>query len=444
MRLKNRTFKGGINPPGYKELTSGKPIVKANDPKVVYIPLQQHIGAPCESLVEVGDQVKMGQKIGETSAFVSAPVHSSVSGTVKAIEALYTPSGTKVNTVVIESDGLDQLHESVKPRGNLDDLSPEEIIAIIKDTGIVGMGGAGFPAHVKLSPPPEKVIDTFILNGAECEPFLTPDHRSMLEMFERIVYGTKALMKALRVETGMIAIERNKMDAIEAFRTALKDTDNITIIPMETKYPQGDEKRIINAITGKEVPSGGLPMDVGCVVNNVATAKAIADAIIDGKPTYERIVTVTGHIVKEPKVLLAKIGTPIQELIDQCGGFTETPGKIIIGGPMMGKTQFTTEVPVIKTTGGILGLSQEETKPVEVLPCIRCGQCLDVCPVFLQPLFISSYALVNRIEDAARYNALDCVECGACSFICPSKRPLAESIRLAKHEIIAKRKQNPN
>lgn len=440
MRLKNRTFKGGINPPGYKELTNGKPIVKANDPKIVYIPLQQHIGAPCDPVVEVGEYVKVGQKIGESPAFVSAPIHSSVSGIVKSIEPLHTPSGSKSNTIIIENDGLDEIHESVKPKGNLEDLSPKEIIQIIKDAGITGMGGAGFPTHVKLSPPPEKKIDTFILNGAECEPFLTPDHRSMLEMFERIIYGTKALMKALGVESGIIAIEKNKMDAIEAFRTILKDSDNITIVTMETKYPQGDEKRIINAIIRREVPSGGLPMDVGCVVNNVATAKAIADAIIDGKPSYERIVTVTGHIVKEPMVLLTKIGTPIQELIDQCGGFTEAPGKIITGGPMMGKSQFSTEVPVIKTTGGILGLSKEDTKPAEVLPCIRCGQCLDVCPVYLQPLFISGYALQNRFDDAEKYNAMDCVECGACSFICPAKRPLAESIKLAKHEILGKKK----
>lgn len=440
MRLKNRTFKGGINPPGYKELTNGKPIVKANDPKIVYIPLQQHIGAPCEPLVELGEYVKLGQKIAETKAFISAPVHSSLSGTVKSIEPLYTPSGAKATTIVIESDGLDTPDESIKAKGRIEDLSPSEIINIIKEAGITGLGGAGFPTHVKLSPPADKNIDTFILNGAECEPFLTPDHRSMIEMFERMIFGTKAMMKALNVDKGIVAIERNKMDAIRAFETVLKDSDSIEIVAMETKYPQGDEKRIINALLGREVPSGGLPADVGCVVNNVATAKAVADAIIDGKPLYERIVTVTGHIVKEPKVFLAKIGTPIQELIDQCDGFTESPGKIIVGGPMMGKSQFTTQVPLIKTTGGILGLSKAESKPVEVLPCIRCGQCLDVCPVFLQPLFISAYALKNNIEMAEKYNAVDCVECGACSYICPAKRPLKESITLAKQEILTQRR----
>lgn len=437
---KSRTFKGGINPPGYKELTSGKPIVKANDPKVVYIPLQQHIGAPCEAIVQVGDYVKLGQKIGESTAFISAPVHSSVSGIVKSIEPLYSPSGAKTNTIIIESDGLDEPHESIGPKGSLEDLSSKEIIEIVKECGITGLGGAGFPTHVKLSPPPGKEIDTFILNGAECEPFLTPDHRSMLEMFERIIFGTRAIMKALNVDSCIIAIERNKLDAIEAFRTVLKDSSDIKIVAMETKYPQGDEKRIINAILGREVPSGGLPADVGCVVNNVATAKAIADAIIDGKPLYERIVTVTGNIVKDPKVFQAKIGTPIQELIDQCGGFTESPSKILIGGPMMGKSQFTTKVPIIKTTGGILGLSKEETIPPKGGPCIKCGQCLDVCPVFLQPLFISAHSLKNNFDRAEDYNAVDCVECGACSYICPAKLPLTESIVLAKREILAKRR----
>jgi len=439
MGLRNRTFKGGINPPGYKELTNGKSIIKANDPKVVYIPLQQHIGAPCKAIVEVGDYVKLGQKIGESTTYISAPVHSSVSGIVKSIEPLYSPSGRKTNTVLIESDGLDQPHESIKPNASLEELSPTEIIEIVKETGITGLGGAGFPTHVKLLPPSDKKVDTFILNGAECEPFLTPDHRSMLEMFERIILGTKAIMKALNVKKGIIAIEENKLDTIEAFKAVLKDSDNIEIVAMKTKYPQGDEKRIINAILGREVPSGGLPADVGCVVNNVATAKAIADALLEGKPLYERIVTVTGHIVKEPKVFQAKIGTPIQELIDQCGGFTETPGKIIIGGPMMGKSQFTTKVPVIKTTGGILGLSISETISQKVQPCIKCGKCLDVCPVYLQPLFISAYALQNKFDMAKKYNALDCVECGACSYICPANIPLTESIKFSKLEILAKR-----
>ncbi|WFA08581.1 electron transport complex subunit RsxC [Tissierella sp. Yu-01] len=440
MRLDNLTFKGGVHAPGHKGLTNRKPIIKAVDPKIVYIPLLQHVGSPCEAIVKAGDHVKVGQKIGESKAFVSAPVHSSVSGVVKDINLLYSPTGIKTNFVIIESDGLNELHESVKPKGNLEDLSPKKIVEIIKESGITGMGGAGFPTHVKLSPPPEKKIDTFILNGAECEPFLTPDHRMMLEMFEKIIFGAKALMKALSVENGFIAIEKNKMDTIKAFKSVLKDSDNIKLVTLKTKYPQGDEKRIINAITGREVPSGGLPLDVGCVVNNVSTAKAVADAIQEGKPLYERIVTVTGHVVKEPKVLLVKVGTPIQELIDQCGGFNEAPGKIIMGGPMMGMSQFSTRVPIIKGTGGILVLSEREVVSEKIEACIKCGKCLEVCPVYLQPLYISAYALKNNFGEAEKYRAMDCIECGACSYICPSKRPLTESIKLAKREIRARKK----
>lgn len=441
MRLYNLTFKGGVYTTDYKGLTNKKPIMRAEEPKIVFIPLHQHVGAPCEPLVKRGDNVKMGQKIGESKAFVSASVHSSVSGIVKSITSLYSPRGMKTDCVVIESDGLNELHESIKPKGSLDTLSPKEIIEIIREAGIAGMGGAGFPTHVKLSPPPEKKIDTFILNGAECEPFLTPDHRMMLEMFEKILFGTKSLMKALNVENSYIAIEENKVDTVKAFQSVLKDSDNIKLVILKTKYPQGDEKRIINAITGRKVPSGGLPMDVGCVVNNVSTAKAVADAIQEGKPLYERIVTVTGNGVKEPKVLLAKIGTPFRELIDQSGGFNGKPGKVIMGGPMMGISQFSTEVPVIKTTGGILVLPKEEVTTEKISPCIKCGRCVDVCPVYLLPLYISAYTLKNNFEVAEKYKAMDCIECGACSYICPAKRPLTESIRLAKNEIRGRNKK---
>ena len=441
MRLNNLTFKGGVHIPGFKRLTNRKSIIKADEPRFVYIPLLQHVGTPCEAIVKVGDHVKVGQKIGQSKAFVSAPVHSSVSGVVKSISLLLSPTGIKTHFVIIESDGLNELHESIKPKGNLEDLSSKEIVDIIKEAGITGMGGAGFPTHVKLSPPPEKKIDTFILNGAECEPFLTPDHRMMIEMFEKIIFGTKALMKALNVESGFIAIEKNKIDTVKAFKSVLKDTDNIRLVTLKTKYPQGDEKRIINAITGRKVPSGGLPLDVGCVVNNVSTAKAVADAIQEGKPLYERIVTVTGYGVKEPKVFLTKIGTPFQELIDQCGGYNGTPGKVMMGGPMMGISQISTKVPVIKGTGGILVLSEMEVKSEKMEACIRCGKCLEVCPVYLQPLYISAYSLKDNFDEAEKYRAMDCIECGACSYICPSKRPLTESIKQAKQEIRAKNRK---
>ena len=442
MKLNNFTFKGGVHVPHKKELTEKKSLEYAKEPGVVYIPLHQHTGAPCEPVVNVGDRVKVGQKIGDSQAFVSAPIHSSIAGTVKNITNITTPTGINTTCVVIESDGTNEMDESVKQKGKLEDLSSKEIIQIIKEAGITGMGGAGFPAHVKLSPPPAKKIDTVIINGAECEPFLTSDHRLMLEMPEKVVYGLRAIMKSLNVDKGYIGLESNKMDAYDALKAVINEGDNIEVVTLKVKYPQGDEKRLINAITGREVPSGGLPMDVGCVVNNASTAKAIAEAILEGKPLYERVVTVTGNGVLTPRNLIAKIGTPFQELIDQCGGFNGEPGKVIMGGPMMGLAQFSTNVPVIKGSGGILILTEEEALAEKVSPCIKCGKCLEVCPVFLQPLHISAHALKSDFQGAEKYGALDCVECGSCSFICPAKRPLVESIRFAKREILAKRKKS--
>lgn len=441
MNFDNLTFKGGVHVPHNKELTEQKPIEVADEPSVVYIPLQQHIGAPCEPLVSAGDSVKVGQKIGDTEAFVSAPIHSSVSGTVKSIVEITTPTGVKAKTVAIESDGRNELHEDVKSKGDLDKLDSKELLAIIREAGITGMGGAAFPTHVKLSPPPDKKIDKVIINGAECEPFLTSDHRLMLENPEKIIFGLKIMMKVLGVEEGFIGVEENKMDAVKALREALLPEDNIIIATLKTKYPQGGEKALIYAVTGREVPSGGLPMDVGCVVNNAGTAKAMADAVLEGKPLYERVVTITGNAVNEPKNLLVKIGTPFEKVIEQCGGFKETPGKILMGGPMMGLSQFTMDVPTIKGSSGILVLTEEEAKPPHVSACIKCGQCLEVCPAYLQPLYISAYALKDNFEGAEKFNALDCIECGACSFICPAKRPLTESIRFAKREILSKRKK---
>ena len=443
MNLKNLTFKGGVNVPHYKELSEKAPLERAVEPEVVTIPLHQHTGAPCEPLVKPGDEVKVGQKIGQSDAFVSAPVHSSVSGKVKSITPMAIPTGLTVNCVVIESDGENQVHESVKPRGNLEELSSKEIIDIIKEAGITGMGGAGFPTYVKLSPPSDKKIDTIIINGAECEPYLTADHKLMLNEAEKIVFGVKAIMKAVNVENAIIAIENNKPDAIKLLEKASENEANIKVASLKVKYPQGDEKRLISATLGRAVPSGGLPMDVGAIVCNVSTTKAIADVVLEGKPLYERIVTVTGNGIKEPKNLIAKIGTPFKDLIAQCGGFNEgSPGKIVMGGPMMGISQFTIDVPVIKGSGGILVLTEEEAKPVPMGPCIKCGKCVEVCPVNLQPLYLSSYSLKDKFDKAEELHALDCVECGGCSYICPAKRPLVESIRVAKREIISKRKRS--
>lgn len=443
MSTRGFTFKGGIHPPHFKEQTEHLKIEKSDEPAVVVIPLQQHIGAPCEALVKPGQYVKMGQKIGEAKAFVSANVHSSVSGTVKKIEQRNSSSGAVVSCIIIESDGKFTIDESIKPKGDLDKLSKDEILAIIKESGLTGMGGAGFPTHVKLSPPQDKQIDYLIINGAECEPYLTADHRIMLERPEDVILGAKAAKKALNVEKCYIAIEKNKLDAIEVIKKVLleKNEQGIELAPLETKYPQGDEKRLINAVTGKIVPSGGLPMDVGVVVNNVGTIASLGNTIRTGMPVIQRVVTVTGSAIKDPKNLEVRIGTLFSNIIEQCGGYSEEPGKIINGGPMMGISQFSAEVPVIKGTSGILILNKKDSKFEEVQNCIKCARCVEICPVNLQPLIISKLSLLNKFDEAENYHALDCIECGACSFICPSKRRLVESIRVAKREIVSKRRK---
>lgn len=442
MRLDNLTFKGGIHIPDHKELTKDKAIEKAKEPKMVFISLHQHVGTPCEALVKVGDEVKVGQKIGESKAFLSAPVHSSVSGVVKSITTMYTPAGIKSKCIVIESNGQNELFESVEPKGDLDKLTSEEILDIIKEAGIVGLGGAAYPCHAKIAKSDGKKVEEVILNGAECEPYLTCDHRLMLEGSYKIVYGLRTLMKYMEADKGYIGVENNKMDAIKALNEAIPEGSNIKLANLKTKFPQGDSYRMVYSITGKTVPQGGRCKDVGIMVNNVATAYAIAEAILEGKPLYERVVTVTGNGIKEPKNLLVKIGTSIGDLIEQCGGFNGKPGKVIAGGPMTGMAQFTLDTPITKCTSGIIVFTEEEAKPQPISDCIKCGKCLEVCSVGLQPLYISAYSLKNNLEVAERYNATACIECGACSYVCPANRPLTESIKHAKHEIKARRKKS--
>ena len=364
-----------------------------------------------------------------------------MSGKVIGIEEHELPGGRGM-CIIIENDFKDEVHESVIPNKDIENLTKEEIVNIVKEAGIVGMGGATFPTHVKISPPQGKNIDTVILNGAECEPYLTADHRLMLENPEDVVYGLYILMKALDVKKGYIGIEVNKLDAIEAIEKEVKKYENIEVSRLEIKYPQGAEKQLIYACTKREVPSGGLPMDVGVVVNNVATAAQIARTIKTGMPLVERITTVTGRCITEPKNLVTRVGTLVSEIIEQCGGFKEgkTVGKIIIGGPMMGIAQYTINIPINKGASGILCLDKQESKTPNSQNCLRCGKCLDVCPAFLQPLYISAYSLKNDYESAESYRALDCIECGSCSFICPARRPLLQSIRNAKREIIVNKK----
>ncbi len=432
---KTATFERGIHPGYHKELAAGKAITQAHLPRRVVVPLSQHIGAPAVPEVAIGDEVKKGQVIGTTTGFVSSPVHASLSGKVIAIADFPTSVGKMVQSIVIESDGKDEAVPFKENTGYLN-LSADEIRTIIKDAGIVGMGGAAFPTNVKLSPPKEKPIDAVIINGAECEPYLTADHRLMVEQPKAVVEGLKVIMKSLGVREGHIGIEENKPDAIEAMRDAVSAEPDIHVWPLEIKYPQGAEKMLIKAIKGREVPSKGLPMDVGVVVQNVGTALAVYEAVRFGKPLIERVVTVTGTGIKEPANMMVRIGTLMADVIEQCGGLVEGAVKVISGGPMMGFAQWTLDVPVVKGTSGILVMAEDEyVSSDEYTACIRCGSCIDVCPMGLNPSILSIYAEKGFYEDAKENNLFDCFECGSCAYVCPSKRPMVQFIRLAKSQV---------
>jgi len=436
--MKLLTFRGGIHPSEKKDLTKSSPITTIPIPERLYIPVQQHTGAPAQPLVKVKDYVYKGQKIGDSQSFVTSPIHAPTSGNIRKIGLHPHPSGRPVLTIEIESDGKDELFPNISPV-SWENLSPNEIREKIREAGIVGLGGAAFPTHVKITPPPEKKIDTVILNGAECEPYLTIDYRLMLEKPELIVEGLQILMYVLGVKRGIIAIEENKKDAGEILKNHLKR--DMEIVFLKTKYPQGSEKQLIKAILDREVPSGGLPLDVGVVVNNVGTACAIAEHFRTGLPLISRGVTVTGEGVKNPKNLNVLIGTPVFKLIEECGGFLDAPGKIIFGGPMMGIAIYSLVTPIVKGTSGVLVLPRSFIKNHDPLSCVRCGRCLDVCPMNLIPTVIAEYARLKNIELAEKEGALDCMECGSCSYICPSRRPLVHWIRIAKFEILAKRRK---
>ncbi len=433
------TFSGGVHPADNKSLTAHKPTVPAAIPKRAIIPLSQHIGAPTKALVVIGQEVKKGEKIGETTGFVSAPVHASISGKVVAIGSFPHILGADLPAVVIESDGKDEWVGGLKETSDYLTLSAEELRKLVQDAGIVGMGGATFPTHVKLSPPKEKPIDVLILNGAECEPYLTSDHRLMLEKSREIIEGLKILMRILNVNKGHIGIEANKPDAIEAMTKAASGSPDIKVWPLKVKYPQGAEKMLIKVVSGRTVPAGGLPMDVGVVVQNVGTAEAIYNAVRYGRPLIERYVTVTGRGVKEPKNFRVRIGTPFAQLIEEAGGLTDEAAKVIAGGPMMGMSQYTLDVPVIKGTSGITVLPKNEVSTNGYGPCIRCGRCIDACPMKLQPSYIGLYIEKGHYEDAKDYNLMDCFECGSCSFVCPANRPMVQWVKKAKKELAKKK-----
>ncbi len=440
--MKVLTFKkGGVHPEESK-LTKDKKIEEFFDIEEVLVPLYQHTGAPNEPIVKIGDYVKMGQKIGDSNAKIYAPIHSPISGEVKGIETVTLPTGRGCLAIKIKNDRRFEKEFEERDLSEIESLTNEDILKIIKDAGIVGMGGAAFPTHIKLSPPPNKKIEYLIINGAECEPFLTCDYRLMLEESENIVKGIEILKKLLNPQKIFIGIEDNKIEAAKELDKFIKarNLSNLTeIVILKTKYPQGSEKHLIKAITGREVPSGGLPFDVGSIVQNVQTVFAIKEAIYDGKPLIERVITVSGSGVKEKKNLKVKIGTNAEDIIKYCGGFEGDIKKIIFGGPMMGFSSYTLNIPITKGTSGILLFTEKEIKDYEEYPCIRCGRCADACPMYLMPMLIDAYSRIEDFLKAKFYGALDCIECGACAYVCPSKRHLVQSIRFAKSELLKKK-----
>lgn len=437
----SNTFKGGIHPhDDGKGYAKDKAIERLAPPQVVAIPLSQHIGAPCEPCVAVGDEVKMGQKIGDSSAPVSAPVHSSVSGKVTAIAPGVNAVGNKVNCVFIENDFKDTLCEDIKPYGDIEQLTSEEIINVIRASGLVGMGGATFPTETKIRSCLQNKIDYVIINAAECEPYLTADFRVMVEQPEKVIYGLKALLKVFGLSKGHIGIEDNKPEAIAAVKAAAQNDPAIEVVSLKTKYPQGGEKQLIYAITGREVPSGKLPATIGAAVFNLGTCWALANAIMTGMPLFERVVSVTGPGIKEPKNLLVKVGTSFEYVIENCGGMNDNVIKVISGGPMMGFTQYTLSTPVVKGTSGILLLTDKEEKIEKNPQCIRCGKCVEACPMKLLPSYLNMYISKGRFNDAEDLNVLDCIECGACTFACPARLHITQNCRLAKGTILARRR----
>lgn len=429
-----KTFRQGLHLVEKKELSEDKKIKKISSPPRVILPLSQHTGAPGIPLVKVGDLVEEGQKIADADSFISSPIHASISGKVSSIEKLPHPVGGEGEAIIIEGNGNGR---KVWEKGEVSSgsLEAKEIRKIIREAGIVGLGGAAFPTHVKLSPPENKPIDTIILNGCECEPYLTGDHRLMLERADDCLYGLRLIIKVTGATRGYVGIESNKGDAIALMREKLKAKGNIQVVPLKTKYPQGGEKMLIKAILNREVPSGGLPLDVGVVVSNVGTALAIAEAIKWGKPLLERVVTITGSGVSQPANLWVPLGTPFSCVVEECGGLKENASKVIMGGPMMGLSQYTLDVPVIKGTSGILVLTESEAVAREEEPCIKCARCIDHCPMGLVPTILARLVEAERWDSLKDYGVMDCIECGCCAYVCPSKIPLVHLMKLGKFQV---------
>lgn len=433
------SFRGGIHPDPHKETTAGRAIEALPAPPTVQIPMSMHIGVPAEPLVKAGEHVKMGQKIGDTDAFVSVPVHATVSGTVKSVGMALHPNGARVMSVIIENDGQDEL-EPLARAMEWQMMTQDEMIALIREAGIVGHGGAAFPTHVKIRSALGKV-DTMIINAAECEPYITSDHRVMLEYADDVVAGIRILLRIFSRIRCIIAVENNKPDAVESLRRAIGADNRIKIDLLKTKYPQGGEKQLIRAVTGREVPPGKLPADAGCVVFNVDTVAAINRAFTQGLPDIQRVVTVSGSAITTPKNLLVRVGTPLSALVAACGGYREEPQKMVMGGPMMGVAQFSDEVPVIRGTNAFLAFSENEDRRVNDPVCIRCGRCVQVCPMRLLPAYLYLYASHDMWDECERMHVADCMECGACTFECPGSLHLTQMFRVAKAKAMELRRR---
>jgi len=440
-----KTFpKGGVHPPENK-ITSKYKIQRLAVPKVVNVPIAQHIGIPAEIIVAKKDKVEIGQVIAKSGGFVSSNIHSPVAGTVTKLDKIIDASGYKKQCIVIRTDQKDEANFEVPefPLKSNIEFQPKEIIERVSNYGIVGLGGATFPSHVKLNVKPENNIDCLIINGVECEPYLTADHRLMLEKAEEIIVGIKILMYALNINKAIIGIENNKKDAIKLFKKIIKPVDNIQVAALQVKYPQGGEKQLVRAILNREVPKNGLPLDVGVIVHNVGTIFAIYQAVQHNQPLTERVVTVTGKKLENPSNFWVKIGTPIKDLIEAVGGLPEGTRKLVNGGPMMGKAIKTTDVPVTKGTSGILVIHEDEASRGEPKNCIRCGECVYVCPMGLEPHLLMNLTEKGFYEKASTEDIMTCIECGSCSYVCPSNRPLLDYIRFGK-DIVKKLETSKN
>lgn len=437
-----KTFKGGVHPYEGKELAKDSPIKEVLPKGELVFPMSQHIGAPATPVVAVGDTVLKGQKIAEAGGFVSSPIYSSVSGKVTKIEPRRVAVGDMVNSIVIESD--DQFNEvEYVTVDDVTSLSGEEIIGKVKEAGVVGMGGAGFPTHVKLSPKEPDNIEYIIANCAECEPYLTADYRRMMENPDELVAGMKIILQLFKNAKGVFGVENNKPDCIEKLKELTKDEPRMEVCELMTKYPQGGERQLIYAVTGRAINSKMLPADAGCIVDNVETIIAVYQAVKNGIPVMKRVSTVTGDAVENPSNLLYSMGTPYQQLVDAAGGFKEQPQKIISGGPMMGFSMFSLDIPTTKTSSSILCFTKDAVAAMgDPLACINCGRCVEACPENLIPSRLAKFGNTGQMEDFEKWHGLECIECGSCTYVCPSRRQVAQSVKTMKKLVLAeKRKQ---